>query len=425
MANSLNEEIGPDGTILQPSAQETLKELQQPKEESAPEGEIAKLEVDETHVDKEKAPSDNKDEKPLISTDDYLSAKDIDHLPSKVKEDEKSSKTDKDKEKKDVPEQEVKKEVEVSAQPKTTTKVDPKDGRDYSDIPEEDKAVWRSMSNDSFNKLKPIYLEHQKQKIELEAKANNVQQLTKDLDDARKGIVKMPENYFEHPNAFVLTPEFERISHKSNLASQVFNHWRNQLKEVKGGAKDWISIKINDQGQLVADQRHEANDDTQTMLEDIIEGSKNQFYETQTELRSLAAQHKQKATEFGRDIETFERESFPVFETNPETKKNVEEAIKQIIPNLPAPLQKSAAARTIAKFIVLTNNLGALLKQAADEKAKGIVPSTDKTAANGKPIPAKVKSGPSAAEIAGGLEGGKGKSLPTLDDFRRMKEGDY
>ncbi len=72
---------------------------------------------------------------------------------------------------------------------------------------------------------------------------------------AQQGKQKIPDNYYENPNAIVLLPEFQRASFNVNLAARIADHWNAQLESVLNG-EEWADLEeIMDKSGNVVDVR--------------------------------------------------------------------------------------------------------------------------------------------------------------------------
>jgi len=124
--------------------------------------------------------------------------------------------------------------VEVKEEPKVESKVEPKveqkplstvimppggqpKARDYSGFSDAEQKVLKAMSNEAFD-----YVSAQlKEKRELEK---------------LKGA-----EYMQHPQAFVLDPQFQKLQEDAQYFNQEAKHWEQQLIAIEAG-QDWAPI---------------------------------------------------------------------------------------------------------------------------------------------------------------------------------------
>jgi hypothetical protein len=102
-------------------------------------------------------------------------------------------------------------------------------GRDLTGLSEADARLFRSMGNDAYQALRPIYDEYPKLKgkvAELEKQYNEAKTLADDR--INKGI-------FEHEEGYKLHPEYKEGEYAHNLADYEAKFWRTQLLNLTPG----------------------------------------------------------------------------------------------------------------------------------------------------------------------------------------------
>ena len=385
---TVSEQISPDGIPLAAAAPEQPPIAPQEKQAES----VVPLKEESTKEEPtgDEAPKEGDDK--TIDFSEFLAIKETPEIKKEPKKEE--------------PKKEISKEESVLKDEKTKDTIIDKsdDNRDYTDFSEEEKILFRGMSNKAFNNLKPVYLEHRRLKAERE-------ELNKQLEEAKKGITKIPENYYEHPQAFVLTPEFATASQKVENSQIVFDHWANQLNKMREGAKE-IDLLGNDQsGNLIIAGKAPADITMETKLLTYINFAQNQLMNAQSERQALAKTHAEKHQNANAFIKDFEKQSFPVFEDS-EQKKRFEPLISDTLNKLPQAFRNNPLSTILAKSLVTNLQLAMLVKQM---QGNGSATPTKSAAA---------KVGPSAAEAAGEGDGGKaGKDNVTIDDFERVKQG--
>ena len=150
---------------------------------------------------------------------------------------------------------------EQSAVAPAQTKAEP---RNYDDFDESERPLLKQMSNAAFEK-------YAKNKRELsEARAQ--------LDELNKqdSGVKMPENMHEHPEAYTLSHEYREAATNYSKAQSEFNHWKQQLINVRNG-EAWQGIEGYDQnGQMVASkQAYQPTQSSEIDIESALQEAKN------------------------------------------------------------------------------------------------------------------------------------------------------
>jgi len=299
-------------------------------------------------------------------------------------------------------------EKTVEAEPGATAQ--PKSGlpaqRDYSDIPEEDRPLFKEMNNAAFAKLKPIYLEQKAKEAALAAKDTEIAEL-------KKGA--LPENYYEHPDAVVLSPEFNQTSNAVNLANTIAKHWEDQFDKVKAGEPEYQTIHLNDKGELYLSEPIKADRNTETKLMKYVTWSQGQLTSKQTELNSLIKTHRDRHNEVVNVIRDYENRAFPMF-SDPKNKE-LQAIVADTMKTFPKALHNNPIMGMLVKSMVLSTLLGKeLQKRPATQTASGKQVTQQRANGNGNL---------SAAEIAG--EGGGRVNTTKLgesfDDFLKYKDG--
>jgi hypothetical protein len=116
-----------------------------------------------------------------------------------------------------------------------------KGGRDYSIFSAEEQALVKTAPNALFNHLKDVLPKLRTENATLKT----------ELDNAKKGIVKVPDSWNEHPEAYVLTPEYRQYRQAHAMVSEEESHWLEQLENVENG-RAWAGIDgRDDAGNLV------------------------------------------------------------------------------------------------------------------------------------------------------------------------------
>lgn len=117
-------------------------------------------------------------------------------------------------------------------------------GRDYSIFSQEEQALVKTAPNALFNHLKDVLPKLRTENATLKT----------ELDNAKKGIVKVPDSWNEHPDAYVLTPEYRQFRQAHAMVSEEEAHWLEQLENVENG-RAWNGITGRDEaGNLIKDK---------------------------------------------------------------------------------------------------------------------------------------------------------------------------
>lgn len=294
--------------------------------------------------------------------------------------------------------------------------------RDYSEIPEEDREIFTKMSNAAFEKLKPVYLAHKKNAEVLAQKDQEIEKLKKapPVIQRQDGL---PENYYTHPEAYTLTPEYKQKSNDVNLAQQILNHWSNELNNVRQGAKEINVLGLNPQtGQLYIAQKIPADVNSENALLQQFNASQMQMMNAQASLQAVQKVHSEKHSQAMQTLQQFEKAVFAKFD-EPDMKPIYDPVIKQAMDNVHPAFRNDPLLPAFAKSMVLNQVLGKLLNEAQSKLSQQ---TTTQVAAPTKVNKTKQNAGPTAAEAAseGGetSKRGKGEDV-TADDFEKVKSG--
>lgn len=274
--------------------------------------------------------------------------------------------------------------------------------RDYSDLPEEDRPLFEKMSNDAYNKLKPQYLEY----LALKSKIPEFEKQIRERDEKLSKAGSLPDSWQEHPNSFVLTPEFEQGAKTVQIANRIVEHWASQLQAVEEGEETYRVVQLDEKtGELVTSQELPVDKATRTNLIRYMQFAQTQADQKQQELRQIAASHQSKYKEALGWVDNFEKSSFKYFE-QPDNPLN--KVVEATIEEMPAAFRKSPLARPFAKALVTIQQLAALVKQS-------------KTAAPAAPAKEQKLAGPTLQDVGTGGGSSKSDGDVTLDDFIAAK----
>lgn len=285
------------------------------------------------------------------------------------------------------------KKAEAPTKPEVKSKAQP---RVLDDLDEPLRPVFKNMSNDSFNTLKPIILQAKKD-------AAKIAELNAALEDSKKG--KIPDSYYEHEMAYVLTPEFSELSATVDTAQNVHSHWERQLSDIRSGAESYIPLVRDAQGNIVQGQPIKVDKHTLTQLEGVRNEVQNFYLAQKAKMDGMASSHRERVNSHKSWVNDFNAKAFPAFDTDATLKGLAADTVK----TFPAIFHNNPLMPVVSRLMVLSAQLGQALKAAQTAK------------------PAAAKPQPSAATIAGGGTGGKGAALNDDDDlagaFDRAKKG--
>lgn len=313
---------------------------------------------------------------------------------------------------------EVKSEVAKPAEAKPSTETTPKteepsstvkerQERDLTGIDDVIKPLFGKMSNEAFNTLKPIVAGVSKLKADLAAKDALIGTL-------RAGREALPENYNEHPNAFLLTPEFAQTSKNVQTASSLVEHWQEQLSKIEKGEDNITNVSLDKDGNLVNSGEIKVDPTTKSKVIGALVSTQNQLQQQQGKLYSIQTLHQERHNEAKGWINKFESEAFSAF-NNPET----EAVVKDIIQKMHPAFHNNPLASLAAKSMLAVQKLGSQLKDL--QKANPTVAAgANGTVAKPVDVNAVRAAGPVASAML--QQGGavKGAGEVNFSDFEKL-----
>lgn len=274
--------------------------------------------------------------------------------------------------------------------------------RDVSVLPQEYQEAAKKMSNEAFGIFTKLVEERKT--------------LGEQLAEAKKGA--LPDSYFEHEQAYVLTPEFATASDAVTQAEQVLQHWAQQADALAAGADSYTTLVAGANGQLVQSAPIKADRTTVNQVNRAVTWAQQQYMTAQASLQAVGQTHKARATETKNWVDNFERSAFKVFDEKPEYKALVADTKSKL---LHKSLHSNILANAFAKAVILLDHQAKLLAQ----QQPGAAPN----ATQQQPAARVATSAqPSAAAIAGGgvatnPSAKKSDEDVTMDDFIKAKRG--
>jgi hypothetical protein len=227
------------------------------------------------------------------------------------------------------------------------------------------------MGNDAFAALKPLILSQQEEIKKRDEQITNLK------------VGKIPDSYYEHERAYMLTPEFEQAVSAANEAEVVYRHWEQQLNEVRSGAKTFKPLVRNTQGQLVYGNDMPADANAETKLMSLFNSSHNQLLTFNGKLAAVSESYKGNYQQGKQWVEEINNKGFSPKFSDPKDPYHV--AAKDYInKTMPAAFRSNPLSDTLARSIITNAEMYKLLVQADQMlKDKGV---TGKPA-NGKVAP--------------------------------------
>lgn len=269
-----------------------------------------------------------------------------------------------------------------------------KQGRDYSDLDEEEKEIFQKMSNNSYNKLYPIYKAYKANGGKFDD--TKLQELQKELEEHRNF------KYFEHPDAFTASPEYQETARLESVISDVHNHWVRQLTLAESGQK--IRPLVRGQNGYEPGNEIEATPAVKAEIFRLITKTQQDLSNVQQDKARLLDQFKSRYSTYETNLNAIHKKLFSQHEA---TLKPLAEKELQMFP---AYVRHQPAIRMLA-YAIATLKLGASAQQ--EKKI------TD--AGQAAAVQLQNAAGPSNSQL--GTGSGKAKQIGPLSDeeYKKMR----
>jgi hypothetical protein len=309
------------------------------------------------------------------------------------------------------PDAEIKTNVEVKPEVKTQVTSNQKVARDLTGFDENEQKLLKSMSNDAFSYIRPQLLEKKKLGEILAAK-------DRELAALKSGKQLLPDNYYEHPNAFVLTPEFNSASNNMQLSQFIHEHWKKQLVNIRQG-KDWEDLAITN-GRPIKTAGQKATAEAEGEILGLINSSAVQYNKYQNDMQGIMTGFTSRHKEAVEVVKQAEKQYFSAFDDD---KHPYAPVAKNIMTNIPAEFRSSPLASVLAKSVaasVMLNTSNTKL-QAENAELKAKLAEIEKTSPNA--ISKRTTPTESDIRAAGQKSNGsndKGAGT-TIDDFKALR----
>lgn len=275
----------------------------------------------------------------------------------------------------------VETKTEAPAEPKVETPAEPTEPlaftqtqRDYSVFDPADVDALKKLPNAAFNRFRDTFVAAKKDKEELETLRKEVSSKPKE-----------PVYLYEHPEAFMLQPEFTNLLTQEDNSTQLVNFFQTQLARASEGEDVQI---INQQGQL---QELKLNGRVNGQVMAHLQVELNKYVQLQQQAKLATQQYqsryKQQVATVAQQLKQIDDKLFPGFaveKLSPE-EKAVYEYAYQITPE---PLRGSPQTKLLAQAYVSYSQLHSSTAAKIAELEKQLAAHTAKTPSVPKPIPA-------------------------------------
>lgn len=300
---------------------------------------------------------------------------------------------------------------EAAAKPDTEIKGDKqpdKTWRDYTGFDEKEAELLKKTSGETFNWIRPKLLEARK----LEEVIKNKD---KEIADLRVGKVSVPDSYYEHPQGFVLTPDYNAASQNLNTAAFVLKHWQDQLVNIREGG-EWKDLDIRD-GKPVYSTPQKADAKAEGQVLSYINWASTQANTHQSKLLELQNNFSRRHQEAVGAIRQAEKQHFAAYE---DEKHPMQPVIKDLYAKMPAEFRNNPMTSIAVKASAAAIQYGHALR-AEQTKVVELSKKLEEALKGAKP---DTRTTPTDKDITtGGVSSGKGSREPevTMDSFNALR----
>lgn len=270
-----------------------------------------------------------------------------------------------------------------------------KTARDYSGLDEEEIGIFKKMSNDSYNKLYPVYKAFKAAGGKFDD--SRIKELEKQLEDTRNF------RYFEHPEAFQSDETYQQTVQLESIIESAYNHWLRQLEAAESGGKVRPLVK-SPQGGLVPGDEIEVTPAIKAQIHGLIAKTRQDLAEAQRERATLAESFKGRYKTFEDNLKQVHNELFGKHE------EILAPLAKEELKRFPAYLHHQPSIRMLAY------GLAAMKLGASEKEQQQITAAGNKAAAQ-----LQSKSGPSNSQLGSGTKSSN-PFVPSDAEMKRLKE---
>jgi hypothetical protein len=345
---------------------------------------------DKSQQDSKKPNESSKDKKGLASKDKN---KDTD-------EDDESGETEST-ESKEEDEQGDKTSEEKSSAEEESLKLHGNTKRDYSGLNQKQIKILKKLDNSRFQAVSTEWRA-------LQSAAMKSVELVQQLEEqkkiaAGKGI---PQTWYEHPEAYTLTPEFRQLSNQYSQYDTVEQHYSAQIAAIQDG-KPWTAITgFNPQtGEPIYSAPQEPNPQAFANVNRALMQATQAKGQLQGKVDSLQSSfvnnHKQAEQQINQEIQSH------LEKLHPEVKP-VEGDVKMVMDLLPAMYKSHPLAKGFSQMLAMNFAQARFLKKLLTEKEQGAKIAADSKLAGPRGSNKLPKAGPASG-------GAKGKNVLSLD----------
>jgi hypothetical protein len=245
---------------------------------------------------------------------------------------------------------------------KGTPKVEGVTSRDYSIFPEDVRDQLKKTSNESFSFIEKTYKEYTKLQEEVKTKEESLKKI-------ESGV--LPNQWYEHPDAWQLSPQAIQSQNRLSRLEQEESFWRDQVTNIQAGERYRMLKGWNQQGQLVVGEEMEPSKQAETDLFLKLGRYQSEKNNEAVRLNSFAQNYSHQYKAFAKEAEAILDKEWPWRnDDNHEGQK----ARKEFLSVLPKELHGNQGYQVAALLYSSLQSTRELLAERGEEaKKEGVV----------------------------------------------------
>jgi len=234
--------------------------------------------------------------------------------------------------------------------------------RDYSIFPEDVRDQLKKTSNESFGFIEKTYKEFTKLQEEVKTKEES-------LKKYQEG--GLPNQWYEHPDAWQLSPQAIQSQNRLSRLEQEESFWRDQVTNIQAGERYRMLKGWNQQGQLVVGEEMEPSKQAETDLFLKLGRYQSEKNNEAVRLNTFAQNYAHQYKAFSKEAEAILDKEWP---WRNDDKHEGQKARKEFLSVLPTELHSNQGFQVAA---LLYSSLQAMREQldsrGEEAKKEGIV----------------------------------------------------
>lgn len=259
--------------------------------------------------------------------------------------------------------------------------------RDYAkDLPPELHAVAKEMSNPAYTEFVKYVQENKTLKADKTIKSEN----------------GLPVSYFEHPDSYILSPDFNQATQVIRQADSVLAHWEAQKAKIAAG-EDWQDLDVDGNGKIILGRVHPASEEAKFKIGQYMQHVSSKKLEAQKfagEIKQTFVARTQQTTKWLREQEDIH---MPMFK---DEKSPLWADANEVYKQLPPELRHSPLSSTLAKTVAVNRasiGYNKMLMQQVDELKSRLAKyeKVERPAGNNGVVKASATSGGKSTVKAG------------------------